>query len=435
MPTSRLAFAFLVCAVIAAVGAPWSLPYGGVAAAVLVTIVAAFDALALRKQPTPSVDRPQELTGSLRRPVTLTVAVGPSRALAEVTVDWPRDAGGPTPVARTERNASRGDDATAGSSTLTFQAVPQRRGRHTIGALWLRLVSPLGLWTTRRYAREETDLFVYPDLKGPADDVLGRETEDEGEHGTLGLPESGTELRGLRPFQSGDDPRHVDWKATARHGSPVVREWDPDRHRSVLVALDAGRLMRAVHDGESKFDAALRALGRVTMAAEARGDSVGLVVYSDAVRRVVPPLTGAGQARRLLRFVSDLEPDSHDSDPVPVVAQLLAERRRALVVVITDVVDRASATDLQAGVAQLATRHLPVVALLRDPQLDQTLAAPVEQASEAYLRAAAEHVTRERSAAVERLRARGVRAFDVSMGALALDVVQTYLDVRRQGRW
>jgi uncharacterized protein (DUF58 family) len=193
--------------------------------------------------------------------------------------------------------------------------------------------------------------------------------------------------------------------------------------------------MRAEHDGESKFDAGLRALARVAMAAEARGDAVGLVIYADRVLRYVPPLTGPGRAYRLLRFVGELEPVEHESELVRAAPHLLRQSRRSLVVVITDVLDATGANALTQGVMQLAKQHLPVVALLRDPHLDEALSEQVDRAEHAYVRAAAELAARERSQAVANLRARGVQAMDVSMRGLALEVVQRYVDARWRRAW
>ena len=68
----------------------------------------------------------------------------------------------------------------------------------------------------RRVSPAPCRVNVLPDLRGPADDTLGREVMREGERHAVGLFAGAGELKGLRPFQSGDDRRDVDWKATAR---------------------------------------------------------------------------------------------------------------------------------------------------------------------------------------------------------------------------
>jgi uncharacterized protein (DUF58 family) len=193
--------------------------------------------------------------------------------------------------------------------------------------------------------------------------------------------------------------------------------------------------MRAEHDGESKFDAVLRALARLALAAETRGDRVGVLAFANEVLRWVPPLYGAGQAERLLRYLGDLEPVGGESDLSRAAPQILAGGRRTLVVVVSDVMDSAGAANLVAAVSQIGTRHVPAVALLRDPHLDAAFARPIRRTDDGFVRSAAELVARERSNALDLLRARGVWAFDLSMRAIAFRVVQAYLDARAIGRW
>jgi uncharacterized protein (DUF58 family) len=296
--------------------------------------------------------------------------------------------------------------------------------------VWVRRQSYLRLWQRRDIVAQRSRAHVLPDLRGPADDVLGRELDASGLRRSVGVLSGGGELLSLRPFQSGDDPRHVDWKATARVGAPIVRDWQPDRRRSVLIALDAGRHMRAEHDGESKLDAALRAVARLALAAELRGDQVGVSVYAHKPLRHVPPLYGAGQAARLLRYLSDIEPQASESSLSFALPHLLAHTRRALVVVVTDVLDAGGAKALVPPVLQLNRQHVPLVVLLRDPDLDSALSMPVHTTEAAYQRVAAELAAGERNDALTNLRARGIRALDLSMRSLALEVVQAYVDTR-----
>jgi uncharacterized protein (DUF58 family) len=420
-PTKRLAGLVLVLAGTVAVLALSERSVGGWPGLLVLGLVALVDLVALRRTAQPVVTTQLEPTAMLRRPLELVVAASGSR-VTDIAVGMPHELGGPLPLVRAGRRSRL---------EAKLSATPRRRGSHAIGEVWVTSESPLGLWRRRRVVPSSARVHVLPDLRGPADDPLGKELASDGERQAIGLLPGAGELKGLRPFQSGDDRRHVDWKATARTSVPIVREWQPDRRRSLMVVLDAGRLMRAEHEGESKFDAALRALGRLALAAETWGDRVGAVVYADKPLRHVPPLFGAGQAGRLLRFVADLEPASVESDLAQAMPFVLGHARRSLVVVVTDVVDAAGGAALLNPVVHLARQHVPIVVLLRDPSLDDALSRPIIEPKDAYVRAAADLVAKDRDEALVGLRARGVRALDLSMRSLALEVVQRYLEVRR----
>lgn len=390
--------------------------------AVAIVLLSALDAWMLWRQPAPTAS--VMMTSGmavLRRPYQLEIDVSGVR-LAEVVVRVPYALGGPV----------LHEEGVWDGSRVVFSCVPKVRGLHSVLAVWVRQTSVLALWARRTVVPVVCKVDVLPDLLGPANQALGNSLLEVGARASLGMFAAGGELRSLRPFHSGDDPRHVDWKATARLGAPIMREWLPDRRRSVLIVLDAGRLMRAEHDGESKFDAALRGVVRLALAAEAHGDRVGMLVYADKPLRRVPPLEGAGQAGRLLRYVNDIKALPNESHLNRVVPHILEERRRALVVVVTDVLDQNGAQNLIAPVMQIARRHVPLLVLVRDPYLDQALTQPVLHADDAYRRAAAELVMRDREAAQSALKTRGVKALDVSMRGLALDVVQAYAQSRGQ---
>ena len=396
-PTPRLALLLLGAAGAAIVAGFWG---WGPAVATLswgLLVPVVWDFLALFRRPVPIVDLGGLHQAALRLPFELPLRVQSPGGWLEVAVDWPFGLGGPVPA------LTWADPH--GEVTGTWRAVPLRRGGYEIGAVWTRFESPWRLWARRVIRPSAAQVQVWPDLRG------------------LGL------------FERGDDPTHIDWKATVRLSKPVAREGQPDRRRSVVLALDAGRLMCTEHDGESKFDAALRALACIAIAADARGDSVGLLVYAEEVQRFVPPLSGSSQADRLLREVGDLEPTAVESDLRRALVPLLGLQRRTLVVVISDVLDSVGAEVLTTAVTELARAHVPMVALLRDPYLDATMARTIAGAAAAFERAAAELVSRNRSVTLDLLRSRGVVAFDSTMRGLASTVVQTYLDADREGQW
>jgi uncharacterized protein (DUF58 family) len=425
-PRAQLAFAIFAAAFLVALATLFAHATAALWACALLLVPVAWDGHALWRAPRPSARRAAAVRAVLRHPFQVALEIDDASQVTHVALDWPPELGGPLPLTRLFR---------APQQRLTHAALPRRRGSHSLGPVWLWLSSPLGLWQLRHTLREPCVVDVWPDVRGPATDPLGAEQRDGGTTSALRPAQAGSELSGLRPFQTGDDPRHVDWKASARSGVPIVRQWQPDRQRSVIVVIDAGRLMRAEHDGENKFDAAVRALVRIGLAAQARGDHVGALIYTDHVLRWLPPLSGSRQSEHLVRACADLEPQGVESEPGACLPQLLAVSRRALVVWLSDVLDADGAKRLTQAVIQVGARHLPILALLRDPSLDQAFIRPIDDSDAAYRRAAAELVAKERDNALERLRAHRVVALDLGMRNLALGVVRHYVEMRWRGRW
>lgn len=367
-----------------------------------------------RSRPIVRIDGPKR--ANLRIPTELQLASSRSGLLA-LNVPW--QLGGPCDLV-----------ALAGGAVSSLTVVPKRRGRHLIDEGWFFEASPWKLWWRKSIIEVGIEVDVYPDILGDDRSGAGLESGVIGRSSRLGMLQVSSELRSLRYFHSGDDPRHVDWKSTARRMHPVVRDWEPERRRSVVVVIDAGRFMRAESRGESKFDAALRLLTRVAHTAARNGDYCGAAIYRERLLRFIPPLHGAAQAATLLSQVNDIEPESQESELGAAVPRLLHESRRSLVMVVTDVFDGRGARGLISAASRLQSVHLPLVVLLKDPALDGAFALPIETEFDAYLRSSAELTDRERGRAVDELRARGVPTIDTSMANVGLDGVRAYVRAR-----
>ncbi len=123
----------------------------------------------------------------------------------------------------------------------------------------------------------------------------------DGEYGSVFKGRS-LDFDELRAYVPGDEVRDIDWKATARHGSPLVKRYVAVRRHSVLLLVDTGRTMAAqALSGESKKDIAVQAAGVLGYLACRHGDDVGLLHGNETTTRYLPPRSGEEQLERLLQ--------------------------------------------------------------------------------------------------------------------------------------
>lgn len=320
-----------------------------------------------------------------------------------------------------------------GEATLAYRLAPRRRGRHAFGDLHLRALGPLGLaWREARVPLAEV-VEAYPDLV-PAAAAGGPATPGAGRAGRHAGRE-GREFEALRHYAAGDDVRAIDWKATARRGAPVVREWQPERNQTLWLLLDCGRHLAArLADGRTKLDRAVDAALALAREAAARGDRTGLVLFGAEVERVVPPEGGRGRLGPLAEALQLAEARPVESDYAAALDALEArQRRRALVVVFTDLADPDTSALLLARAALLRRRHLVLVAAVSDSEVADAARARPAGEEEAFMRAAAERIVDEREAAAARLAAAGVAVTSVPASALAAAVVGRYLEAKARG--
>jgi uncharacterized protein (DUF58 family) len=181
---------------------------------------------------------------------------------------------------------------------------------------------------------------------------------------------AGAELHQLRAYVPGDPPARIDWKATARLGQLVSREFSEDQHLDVLVAIDAGRASRVRAGRLDRLGLYANIAARFAERVTPNDDRVGLLVFSDRPLAACAPGRGHRAVMRIRRALEQLEPDACESEPLAAAVRIrVMLRRRSLVVLLTDLTDTTSAEELAHAVRLLSPPHLAVVAGVSSPEI------------------------------------------------------------------
>ena len=322
-----------------------------------------------------------------------------------------------------------------------YQVTPRGRGRFQFGDLHARVLGPWGLCHAERRVAAQEETHVYPDLRGAARLLLATSAR---ELASLGLRKlrragAGSELERLREYVQGDPVRDIDWKATARRRQPATRIYDTERSQTVLLCVDAGRAMAAQVEGEhgnpvSKLDCAVNAALFLAFVAVRNGDRVGLALFSDGVKKLIPPAAGKGQYRRLVSALYGATPSLTAVDFGALFRELLVRvPRRALIVTFTELLDEEQARALVVPMRRLARRHVPLCVALRDPGLERVLERVPSRPGEAFEQAVAVEALEERDRLRHLVAQGGIQLLDVTPRSLTLDTVNRYLEIKRRG--
>ena len=317
-----------------------------------------------------------------------------------------------------------------------LEVTPAYRGVGEGGAISVRTLGPLGLAWRQGRLQLPWSATVYPSLLGTALRPLPLQAARRRESGLRNVrrPGDGRLFEGLREWVPGDDTRIIDWKATARRGKPIARQYEDERRQQVLLAVDAGRLLTAEVNGVPRLEAVITAALHLAHAAVEHDDNVGLLVFADSIQSYVPPARGRRALRAVLEGLAAARGRLVESDYPAAFRHLAARsRKRALTVLFTDVVDRTASDALVAHAATLRPRHLPLAVTLRDPALETLASLRPTTSPEAYQRAAAEELLEAREAALAEMRRRGVMVLDVPPGGASRAVVERYHELKRRG--
>ena len=318
---------------------------------------------------------------------------------------------------------------------LSYTVNPSYRGEYHWKDIQVQQLSPWGLAWHRWKIPQEQKVSVYPDLIGLRSLSIRLTLESSGSIRRARRLGIGTEFSELREYGIGDDPRFIDWKATARRGQPLVRVLEPEQEQTLIILLDRGRLMTSQVKGLSRFDWGLNATLALALAGLHRGDRVGVGVFDRQVQTWIPPERGQAHLNHLIERLTPIQPEILEPDYLGAVTTIVNQQaRRALVVVITDIVDTTASSELLAALGRLTPRYLPFCVTLRDPQVDQQAHTVTEDLPSTYERAVALDLIAQRQLAFSTLKQRGVLVLDAPANQITEELVDRYLQLKARNQ-
>ncbi len=317
---------------------------------------------------------------------------------------------------------------------LVYRFTPKRRGTYRFERVDVLISSRLGFWRRQSSWRLPTEVRVYPDIH-----QLGRYSmlARRDRLSTIGLRRSrrlgsDNEFERMRDYIEGDDPRHIDWRATARRRKLTCRAFQLNQSQRIIFLIDCGRLMAGdTGMGLSPLDHAFNAMLLLAHVALIRGDQVGLLAFSDRVRAFVAPTGGARRIKRLVHSVHNVFPEMVESRYDRAFIELEKRcRKRSLVVLMTNLFDDLNAQLASEYLRNVRGRHLPLAVVLRDHDLFALADGAAPLGLGLYQGAAAASMLSWRERVLVGLRQRGVLTIDAFPEDLTAQLVNRYLDIK-----
>lgn len=309
------------------------------------------------------------------------------------------------------------------------------RGLHTFPAIDLRLFSPLGLWLIPDTLEIKNQIRVFPNFARITQYALLASDNQLSQMGLVNRRRrgEGMEFHQLRDYRQEDSLRQIDWKASARMGHLISREYQDERDQRIVFLLDCGNRMNAKDGDLSHFDHSLNAMLLLSYVALKQGDAVGLSAFGLIEPRYLNPCKGVASVNRILNTVYDLQPTRQTPDYLLAAQALLCQlSRRSLIIVLTNLRDEDDNTLIPA-MRLLSKRHLVTLVSLQEPLLDEILSASVRDFDRALLRVSAIQYAQSRKKQTARLRHQGVAMLDVAPANLHMALVNHYWERKRSG--
>lgn len=314
----------------------------------------------------------------------------------------------------------------------TLSSAPRRLGQYSWPVPTIRVGGVLHLaWWSRRVAADCT-VTVVPDMVGRVEDSRGGQGDGAQPARISG---SGSEVLQLRDYRRGDPLRAVDWKATARRGRLISRDFSEDQHLEVIVAIDSGRASATGTGEVDRLSLYVNVAARFAERAAYLDDAVGIMVFAAQPLAMLPPARGEAAVARIRDLLTACRVQPTESNPVLAAARIHAmAQRRSLILMLTDLEDASAGEQLVRAVRLLTPKHLPFIAGFQSTRIEQLARATARDPLSAYRALAAVEYSNTVERNVGALRALGAAALTARPADLDRAVIEAYRRFREQRR-
>ncbi|UNK69694.1 DUF58 domain-containing protein [Microbacterium sp. H1-D42] len=378
-----------------------------------------------------SVTRRVPARARLGEPVMTSVAV--QNIGTRTLRGWLRDAWQPTagaPLTRESLSIPPGE-----RRRMQIPLLPRRRGELASEFVVLRSRGPLGIAGRQAQHDARGALRVLPAFtsRKHLPSRLARLRELDG-NTSIQVRGQGTEFDSLREYVRGDDIRSIDWRATARAGTTMLRTWRPERDRQVVIVIDTGRTAAARVGDSTRLDAALEASLLLAALATRAGDHVHLLMYDRVARARVTGVDGAALLPALTDAMAPVHARLVDTDWAGAFAAVRSLTTRPSLVVVLTAQDAAESARGFLGAFPDASRATTVlVGSVTDEAIGE-LAKKRDSRADVYLAAAAEQTLRDAQVVADAIRRAGGEAIAADPESLPPRIADRYLELKAAGR-
>jgi uncharacterized protein (DUF58 family) len=317
-----------------------------------------------------------------------------------------------------------------------YRVRPLHRGDYRFECINLRWRGPMGLVTRQVAINAGSPVKVYPNLLDVRRyDLLLRQNRLQ----EMGLRNArmfgeGNEFERLREYQTDDEYRRIDWKATARRNKPITVEYQTERSQNIVTVIDTGRMMQSPVHRVAKLDYVINAVLLLGYVATGMGDKIGMMTFAGDIQQYLAPRQGRGHFYRMLEVLYAVEPQPIEPDYRRALAYLAAkQRKRSLIIVFTDLTGGITTDSIVTNMSVLARNSLPLVVTISDPDVHEAAHSLPGDSLGVYQRAAAVQVLEDRRLALQSLQHQGVLTLDVPANQLSWAVVNRYLELKGKG--
>jgi uncharacterized protein (DUF58 family) len=311
---------------------------------------------------------------------------------------------------------------------------PTQRGAFRIIDSMFEIKSPLGFWNARRRNKLDGELRIYPDTHSERNSLAAifLNNSMSGLHLNRMIGQ-GREFEKLREYVPGDSFDIISWKATAKRGKPISREFQVERTQEVYAVIDTSRFSAKTKNGISNLDHHFSSSLILGQVAEKQGDLFGVITFDDQVRTFIRAKGGKAHYSACRDAIYAIKPQLKSPDFEALFSFIKTNvRKRALLIFLTDLDERSLAELFLRNVPLVSRQHLCLVNMLKDENTAPLFERPAESVDDIYEHLAG-HIKWADLLEIQRALAKcGVSFSMIEREGLSVHLVSSYLDMKRR---
>jgi uncharacterized protein (DUF58 family) len=319
---------------------------------------------------------------------------------------------------------------------LKYRLRPVKRGEYSFGSVNVFVTSLIGMVQRRYRFDSERMVPVYPSFMQMRKYELLAISNRLNEAGIKKIRRVGQnmEFDQIKEYVSGDDPRRVNWKATARRNRLMVNTYQDEKSQQVYSLIDMGRIMQMPFEEMTLLDYAINASLVISNIAMLKYDKAGIVTFSHKVHQVLPAERKGLHLHKIMELLFAAKTGYLESDFGKLYSTVKARvTQRSLLLLFTNFETLSSMQRQLQFLRRLSKDHLVVVIFFENTELRSFLDEKPGTVQEIYYQTIAEKFTYEKKLIVKELERHGIHSVYTAPQNLTVNTINKYLELKARG--
>jgi uncharacterized protein (DUF58 family) len=310
---------------------------------------------------------------------------------------------------------------------------PLTRGEYQFGQTNVFVSTPLGFVVRAIEGNNPQSVPVFPSfismrkfelmgISNRLEEIGIKRTRRIGQH---------SEFDQVREYVPGDDPRTVNWKATARKGALMANQYQDQRSQQVISMIDMGRVMEMPFEGMSLLDHAINASLIISNMAMIKHDRAGLITFSDQVHSLIPAERKGGHLQRIMQVLYNQQTDFNESSYEKLYITIVQKiRQRSLLILYTNFEGLPSLNRQLPYLKSIANQHLLLVVFFENTEIRQLADQDSGNIEEVYVHAIARKFIHDKKVMANKLKHAGIMSLLTPPESLSVNLINKYLEIK-----